>query len=109
MELDPHANMPAVGKHAYILSDTGCTADVKAYNPQYEAMVISIVDTAVQYDYPYTGNTYILVIRNALHVPFMNNHLIPSFIMRETGITVNDTPKIHTDGSVNDVLSHGYA
>ena len=97
MELDSHANMPVVGKHAYILSDTGCTADVKSYNPQYEAMVIPIVDAAIQYDCPYTGENYILVIRNALHVPSMDNHLIPPFIMREAGIEVNDTPKIHTD------------
>ena len=56
MELDSHANMPVVGNHAYILSDTGRTADVNAYNPQYEAMVIPIVDAAVQFSCPYTGN-----------------------------------------------------
>ena len=97
MELDSHTNMPVVGKHAYILSETGRTADEKAYNPQYEAMVIPIVDAVVQYDCPDTGNNYILVIRNALHVPSMDNHLIPPFVMREAGIVVNDTPKIHTD------------
>ena len=103
MELDSHANMPVVGKHAYILSDTGRTADVNAYNPQYEAMVIPIVDAAVQFSCPYTGNDYILVLRNALHVPAMEHHLIPPFIMREAGIKVNDTPKIHTDNpSVSD-------
>ena len=103
MELDSHANMPVVGKHAYILSDTGRTADVNAYNPQYETMVIPIVDAAVQYNCPYTGIAYVLVIRNALHVPTMDHHLIPPFILREAGITVNDTPKIHTDDpSVSD-------
>ena len=50
MELDSHTNMPVVGKHAYILSETGRNADVKSYNHQYEAMVIPIVNAAVQYD-----------------------------------------------------------
>jgi hypothetical protein len=31
---------------------------------------------------------------NALHVPSMNNNLIPPFVMRETGIIFNDTLKI---------------
>ena len=44
-----------------------------------------------------------LVIRDALYVPSMTNHLIPPLIMREAGITVNDTPKIHLpDPDVSD-------
>ena len=69
-------------------SNTVRTCDVKACNPDYEAMVIPIVDAAVQYDCPFTGNIYILVLRNALYVPAMDNHLIPPFIMREASITV---------------------
>jgi hypothetical protein len=93
-ELDSHANMPVVGKCAFIISDTGRVADVKAYTPDYDSMQIRIVDAAVKYECPYSGTTYILVIRNALHVPSMQNNLIPPFIMREAGITVYDTPKM---------------
>ena len=73
--------MPVVGRDAYIIAHTGKTADVQAYNPDYESMQIPIVDAALQYDNPYDGKTYMLVIRNALHVPSMNNHLIPPFLM----------------------------
>jgi hypothetical protein len=93
-ELDSHANMPVVGKCAYIISDTGRVADVKAYTPDYDSMQIRIVDAAVKYECPYSGTAYILVIRNALHVPSMQNNLIPPFMMREAGITVHDTPKM---------------
>jgi hypothetical protein len=86
--------MPVVGRHAFIISDTGRTADVKAYSPDYESMEIRIVDAAVKYECPYNGISYILVIRNALHVPSMHTNLIPPFMMREAGITVFDTPKI---------------
>ena len=34
-------------------------------------------------------------MRNALHVPAMEQNLIPPFVMREAGFVVNDTPKIH--------------
>jgi len=94
MELDTHANMPVVGNKAYILSDTGRTASVSAYNPTYPSQCIPIVDAAVLYQDPSQGREFILVLRNALHVPSMTNHLIPPFLMREHGITVNDTPKI---------------
>ena len=95
-ELDSHANMPVVGKNAYIISDTGRVADVNPFTPDYDSMRIPIVDAAVRYECQYTGQMCIIVIRNALHVPSMRNNLIPPFIMREAGIRVNDTPKIQT-------------
>ena len=39
--------------------------------------------------------TYLLIVRNALHVPSMQHNLIPPFIMREAGLVVNDVPRIH--------------
>jgi hypothetical protein len=32
-ELDSHANMPVVGRHAYIILDTGRVADVSPFTP----------------------------------------------------------------------------
>jgi hypothetical protein len=61
------------------------------------------VDAAVQYDCPYDGQSYILVIRNALHVPSMKNTLIPPFMLREADIRVQDMPKIQAnEPSVDD-------
>lgn len=96
-ELDTHANMPVVGRHACIISDTGKTADVNAFTPDYKSMTIPIVDAAVQYDCPYDGKTYVLVIRDALHVPSMKTNLLPPFVLREAGVEVNDVPKIQVD------------
>ena len=96
-ELDSHANMPVVGKNCYVLAETGKSADVSPYTPDYDAMKVPIVDAAVRYDCKFTGQSYALVIRNALYVPAMSNNLIPPFILREAGIQVNDTPKIHLD------------
>ena len=38
-----------------------------------------------------------MVFQNALHVPAMEHHLVPPFIMREAGIVVNEAPKIQVD------------
>ncbi len=102
-ELDSHANMPVVGRHALIISDTGRIADVNAFTPDYEPMQLSIVDAAIQYDCPYDRQSYILVIRNDLHVPSMENNLLPPFVMREAGIKVYDTPKTQvTEPTIED-------
>jgi hypothetical protein len=96
-ELDSHANMPVVGRHAYLISDTGRVADVSPFTPDYSSMQLRIVDAAVQYNCPYDGESYILVIRNALYVPSMKNNLLPPFVLRQAGLQLNDTPKIQVD------------
>ena len=65
-ELDSHANMPVVGKNAYILAETGKTVDVSPFTPDYQAMEVPLVDAAIKYESPCDGKSYILVIRNAL-------------------------------------------
>ena len=47
-ELDSHANMPVVGKHAYVLAELGKQVSVSPFTPDYEAMTIEMVDAAVQ-------------------------------------------------------------
>ena len=102
-ELDSHANMPVVGRNAYILSQSQTTADVSPFTPDYPSMTIPIVDAAILYECLYTGKLFIFVLRNALHVPAMTHNLIPPFILREKGLQVTDTPKIHVESpSVSD-------
>ena len=96
-QLDSHANMVVVGNNATIFSNSGKSADVRPFSSKCSKMEsVPIVDAAVAYDCPYTLKTYLLTVRNALHVPSMEHNLIPPFIMREAGLIVNDTPKIHT-------------
>jgi hypothetical protein len=46
-ELDSHANMPVIGWHAYLISDTGRIADVNPFTPDYNSIQVPIVDAAV--------------------------------------------------------------
>ena len=95
-ELDSHANMVVIGKHAFVFESTGRTCNVKPFCDELGmAEDIPIVDAAIAYDCPYKNVTYILLIRNALYIHSMIHNLIPPFIMRAGNIIVNDTPKIH--------------
>ena len=93
MELDSHMNMPVVGKHAYIIAETGKKVNVSPFTPDYQPLMVPLVDATVRYNNPYGRKSYILVLWNALYVPSMDNNLIPPFMLREMGVTVNDVPQ----------------
>ena len=94
-ELDSHANMPVIGRNAYILSKIGETVDVAPFTPDYKPISVELVDAALKYECPYSGEVKILIIRRGLHVPSMTHNLLPAFMLREAGIQINDVPKIH--------------
>ena len=71
--------------------------EVSPFSPDYKPLKVEVVNAVVQYDSPLDGREYMLVIQNALCVPLMTNNLIPPFIMRENGITVNEFAKIHCE------------
>ena len=102
-ELDSHANMPVVGKHAYIIAETSKMVDVSPFTPDYKPLTVPLVEATIKYNNPYNGKSCILVLRNALYVLSMDNNLIPPFMLREMGVAVNDIPKIHKeDPTVDD-------
>ena len=102
-ELDSHANMVVVGEQAFVFNRSGQHATVNAFSDEAGGMnEVPIVDAVIAYDCQLTGGTYLLVVRNALHVPSMGHNLIPPFIMREAGLVVNDTPKIHLEEPCGD-------
>ena len=94
-ELDSHANMPVIGRNAYILSKIGETVHVAPFTPDYKPISVELVDAALKYECPYSGEVKILIIRRGLHVPSMTHNLLPPFMLREAGIQINDVPKIH--------------
>ena len=61
-EFDSNANLPVIGQHPQIISDTGRVAEVNPFTPDYKVTNVPIVDAAIQYDCPYNDQTYMLVI-----------------------------------------------
>ena len=97
-ELDSHANMVVVGQNAFIINNTGKTAEVSPFTSSYDALKnVPIVDAIIAFDCPITNKAYLLVCHNALYVSSMIHNLIPPFIMREANLVVNDIPKIQVD------------
>ena len=89
--IDSHANMVVLGKNSFIFESTGCTCNVKPFDSALgTAANIPIVDG-------HTAKTYILIVWNALYIPWLSNNLIPLFVMREGGVIVNKVLKIHCD------------
>ena len=83
-ELDSHANMCVVGKHCIIISRSGKTINVGTFSPSAGSLsAVPIVNAAIAYDCKRTNQTYLLVLRNVLYVPEMEENLILPFILRE--------------------------
>ena len=83
-EIYSHANMVVLGAHAFIFESTNRTYNVQPFDPSLgTASKIPIVDGAVVYKCPYTGELYVLIVRNTLHIPHLRNNLIPSLKMGE--------------------------
>eukprot|EP00957_Ditylum_brightwellii_P054990 4168206-Ditylum_brightwellii.AAC.1 len=59
---------------------------VNPFTPDYDTIRVKLVDTALKYDCPHEDKSYILLARNALHVPSMDHNLKPPFMLREAGI-----------------------
>ena len=101
-ELDSHANMPVIGRNAYILSKIGETVDVAPFTPDYKPISVDLVDAALKYECPYSGEVKILIIRRGLYVPSMTHNLLPPLMLREAGIHINEVPKIHTTSPITE-------
>ena len=98
-ELYSHANMAAVGRQALIISDIGRKWEVSPFTPDYEALKqLPIFYATISYTCTYNYNLYIIIFKDEMSLTSTKNNIIPLFIMRETGVYVNTTPKIHTIG-----------
>ena len=94
IELDSHADSPVVGKHARIIRHTGNEVKVSGFSNELgNPLTAEIVDAAFCYDCEYTGETYLMIIRNAIYLRKMITNLIPPFMMRMAGLEINECPK----------------
>ena len=94
LELDSHADSPVLGKTAVIIHKTGITISVNGFSDELgRALSVPVIYGAITYDAESSGETHILVLRNSLHLPAMNKHLIPPFMMRLSGVKFNECAK----------------
>ena len=95
VELNSYADSPVVGANAHILERTGRTVSVCGFTDELgKSLLVEVVHAAVVFDCPTTGNSYVMFLNNALHVPSLECSLINPFIMRLAGIVVDECPKL---------------
>ena len=72
--------MVVLGKDCFVFKKGG-TCCAKRFAPGLQVADKTAVDAALAHDYPYSGLTHILIVRNALYVENMeHNCLIPPFL-----------------------------
>lgn len=76
-EIDSYTNMAVLGKHSFIFEISGKLCDVSGFPLSLGNESIPIVDAVIVYDCPYTFQSYVLMIQNALYVEDMSHNLIP--------------------------------
>ena len=82
--------MAVVGNQATVLH-TGKTGKVRDFSDEVEKIdSVPIVVSAVDYDCHKTLKNYLQILKNALHIPFMQHNLIPPFIMQEAGLEMSE-------------------
>lgn len=106
VELDSHAQSAVVGKDALILRDTKKSCSVTGFtNSLGKVASVPIVDACVAYDDPVTGESYCLILYNALWVEEMDHVLIPPFLLRRAGLLVDECPKIQARNPTDETHS----
>ena len=97
-DMDSHADSPVVRKNAYILSTRDRHVKVNGFTKALGSKTVHVVDATVAYECEYKSKVYILIIRNALYFKEMDVNLIAPFILRLTGLKINEEPKFIVNG-----------
>jgi len=92
--LDSHADTTCIGRNFRVISHTDKVCEVFPYHPGYESIQEApIVQAAMAYDDPDSGETFILVVNQCLHLGDMMEHtLMNPNQLRANGMIVNDVP-----------------
>ena len=80
-----------VGKNDTILHKTEMTVNVNPLSDEFGMMSeVPLVHAVVAYNCPLTGQTYILIINNALYIAEMEQHLLPPIMMKLNRILLDE-------------------
>ena len=94
-EMDSHADTCVVGEEtALIIQDFDRLVRVFGYSKDVgQPDRCKTVSGVVAYDHPETGETFMLVIHQAILIPNMTANLLSSMQLRDNDLKVNDEPK----------------
>jgi hypothetical protein len=83
-----------IGKHCLVTHVYDKTVSVTGYDPKLGSMTgMQIISAAFAYSDPLAGETIILWVHQAVHIPTMSNNLLCPMQMRLNDVIVDDHGK----------------
>lgn len=94
-ELDSHADTCVVGEEtALVVEDLERSVRVYGYDDKAGApKTCKTVNAVLAYDQPDTGETYMLMVHQAILVPHMRVNLLGTMQLRDNDVKINEEPK----------------
>ena len=97
-DLDSHADQCAVGSNVLVVHDYDRPLNVTGYDPNGPvASNLRTVSAALAYDDAITGETTILIIHQAIHIPDLQHNLLSTMQLRLNDVIINETPRFLTN------------
>ena len=93
LEIDNHADTYVIGKQALIIYDNERPVSVQAYDPSLGTQQYRTAYAVVGYKCLKSGETYLMVLHQAIEIPHLDHHLLCPMQCRTANIRVNKTPK----------------
>jgi len=97
VELDSHADTCIVGRNCLVVNDHCRPVNVYGFDPSDGSKSARIVDAAIKYISPFTGEKFILMINQAIEIKGLDHHLLCPMQCRLNGARINELPKFLAD------------
>ncbi len=94
LELDSHANTSILGWHALIILDYNRPVPIVGYDESLGTHVYQTISGVMAYTDPKTRRTLHLVVNQAIHIPYLDHHLICPMQCCMNGVTVDEDTQI---------------
>ena len=93
VELDSHADTCVVGDNCLVIHDHNTPVNVYSYNPKDVHRSAKTVDATVGYQDPQSGQKFVLIINQAIHIDGFNNHLLCPMKCQLNSVHISEVPK----------------
>ncbi len=101
-DLDSHANQCVLGSITLVVYNYEKPVNIFGYNPKgLVTRELCMIMGVLAYDCPNTGETFILIVNQAIHNPKLTHNLLSPIQMWLNDMEVNDKPKFFTDNPLN--------
>jgi hypothetical protein len=104
-DLDSHVDASVVGMEVITFQDFERPVNVSGYFPKVPvAMDLKTVSAGMAYDVPGSGRVVIIIVNQAINLPYLPHNLFNPMQMRLNDVVLNETPKLQCANPTN--LSH---